>query len=147
MKGGNFWPSGHIVDNHNYPSPSFRGPDDERYQNYIKVVGEFGGHGLTVPGHLFREEKDDNKQKRGNWGYGKLPKHATELKDLYRSSMETLGQLKRGKGIAAGIYTQTTDVEGEVNGLLTYDRKVAKIDALDLREWNAALVVGEEIEL
>ena len=61
--------------------------------------------------------------------------------------MASLGQLKRNKGIAAGIYTQTTDVESEVNGLLTYDRKVAKTDPLDLKEWNDALVIGDEMEL
>jgi len=44
--------------------------------------------------------------------------------------------------VAAGVYTQTTDVEGEVNGLLTYDRKVAKIDPADLRDWHMPLVAG-----
>jgi beta-galactosidase len=38
----------------------------------------------------------------------------------------------RAQGIAAGVYTQTTDVEGEINGLMTYDRKVIKLDADEL---------------
>lgn len=67
------------------------------------------------------------------------------MKDYYHASMKELGVLKE-KGIAAGIYTQTTDVEGEINGLLTYDRKVTKIDPSELREWHQ-LLVGGAVEL
>jgi len=45
----------------------------------------------------------------------------------------------RGQGIAAGVYTQTTDVEGEINGLMTYDRKVIKIPAKDLADLHRIL--------
>lgn len=80
-----------------------------------KVVGEFGGHGLAVKGHLWKEGN--------NWGYGKLPKHASELRELYKNSMTTLDNLKR-RGIAAGIYTQTTDVVriAELERLFTSQR-------------------------
>ena len=124
--GGNFWPIGDIVDAHQYPHPGF--PFEQgaggRFDDYIKVVGEFGGHGLPVAGHLW----DANRR---NWGYGGLPQNKEEYKDRYVTSLRMLNEL-RGQGIAAGVYTQTTDVEGEINGLMTYDRKVIKIDAAEL---------------
>lgn len=130
--GGNFWPVGHIVDEHSYPHPKFPF-DAARYdRSYIKVVGEFGGHGWPVQGHLW------NNSKR-NWGYGGLPQTIEEYKARYRESIRLLTELK-GKGIAAGVYTQTTDVEDEINGLLTYDRKVVKIPAEELKQIHSALV-------
>jgi beta-galactosidase/beta-glucuronidase len=123
--GGNFWPVGHIVDAHAYPHPAFPF-DRERYdREYIKVMGEFGGHGWPVQGHLW------NNSKR-NWGYGGLPQTIDEYKTRYRESIRLLVELK-AKGIAAGVYTQTTDVEDEINGLLTYDRKIIKIPAAELK--------------
>jgi len=67
------------------------------------------------------------------WAYGDLPKTEAEYKERYATSIRMLNDLRR-QGIAAGVYTQTTDVEGEVNGLLTYDRRVAKIPAAELAE-------------
>ncbi len=122
--GGNFWPIGDVVDEHSYPHPAFPF-DPSRYHDFIKVVGEFGGHGLPVEGHLW-----DNQA--NNWGYGGLPKNAEENKQRYIESIRRLTELKQ-QGIAAGVYTQTTDVEGEINGLMTYDRKVIKIPAEELR--------------
>ena len=97
-----------------------------RFDDYIKVMGEFGGHGYPVQGHLW----DANRR---NWGYGGLPQNKAEYKERYVTSLEMLNEL-RGKGIAGGVYTQTTDVEGEINGLMTYDRKVIKIPAKELAE-------------
>lgn len=111
--GGNFWPIGDIADEHAYPDPAFP-VGNKRFDDYVKVVGEFGGHGWPVKGHLWDAEKD-------NWGYGGLPKSLDEWKERYTKSIHVLRGLKR-QGIAAGVYTQTTDVEGEINGLLTYDR-------------------------
>ena len=126
--GGNFWPAGNVVDAHKYPHPGFPFHFDNsgRFNKYIKVVGEFGGHGFPVAEHLWDED-------RRNWGYGGLPKDLSELKQRYESSLTILGELRR-RGIAAGVYTQTTDVEGEVNGLMTYDRKVAKLPAEQLAD-------------
>jgi hypothetical protein len=117
--GGNFFPIGHIVDEHRYPHPGFPFRQAKRFEAFVKVVGEFGGHGFPVEGHLW-----DSKAR--NWGYGGLPKDKDEWLDRYKTSIRMLADLK-GKGIAAGIYTQTTDVEGEINGLITYDRKVRKL--------------------
>ncbi len=126
--GGNFFPVGHIVDAHHYPHPEFPWGDGEggRFSEFVKVMGEFGGHGFPVENHVW----DTNAR---NWGYGGLPKDKEEWLDRYRTSIERLTDLKK-KGIAAGIYTQTTDVEGEINGLITYDREVQKIAPETLRE-------------
>jgi len=118
--GGNFFPVGHIVDMHNYPSPMF--PQDTRKYDskFVKVVGEFGGHGFVVNGHLWADG--------GHWGYGDVAPTQERLLQRYEQTLKELGRLRR-RGIAAAVYTQTTDVEKEVNGLLTYDRRVEKISA------------------
>lgn len=131
--GGNFWPVGDVVDEHRYPHPGF--PFElnvnGRFDDYIKVMGEFGGHGYPVRGHLW----DANRR---NWGYGGLPQNEAEYKERYVTSLKLLNEL-RGQGIAGGVYTQTTDVEGEINGLMTYDRKVIKIPANELAELHQVL--------
>jgi beta-galactosidase len=129
--GGNFWPVGDIVDFHRYPDPDFPF-DEERYHDYIKVVGEFGGHGYPVEGRLWNPDQK-------NWGYGKqLPKNKAEYEERYRRTLEGLNELRKA-GIAAGVYTQTTDVEIEINGLLTYDRAVEKIPAEELHTMSRVL--------
>jgi hypothetical protein len=75
---------------------------------------------------------------RKNWGYGGLPKDEAEYRERYVTSLDLLIEL-RHRGIAAGVYTQTTDVEGEINGLMTYDRKVIKIPAEELAELHRVL--------
>ncbi len=116
--GGNYWPVGHVADHHSYPHPDFP-VDDTRFDDYVKVVGEFGGHGFVVDKtHLWNSDAR-------NWGYGGLPKDQDELMARYTESYRIMKELK-AKGIAGAVYTQTSDVEGEVNGLLTYDRAVEK---------------------
>jgi hypothetical protein len=129
--GGNFWPVGDVADEHSYPDPGFP-LRQQRFGDYVKVVGEFGGHGLPVEGHLWDADRD-------NWGYGGLPKNEAEYKQRYVRSLDKLKSL-RDQGIAAGVYTQTTDVEGEINGLLTYDRKVIKFPAEELAELHKPLL-------
>lgn len=112
--GGNFRGVGDILDVHSYPNPAFPGTDD--YQ--AAVCGEFGGLGLPVEGHTWLE--------KGNWGYRtfETPEALTEA---YREKLAMLRPMI-GKGLAAAVYTQTSDVEIEVNGLMTYDRDVIKMD-------------------
>ncbi|MDF1658607.1 MAG: sulfatase-like hydrolase/transferase, partial [Verrucomicrobiales bacterium] len=131
--GGNFFEIGHIVDDHAYPHPEFAWEDDEggRFSDFVKVMGEFGGHGFPVEGHLWSNETR-------NWGYGGIPKDKEEWLERYRTSIEMLVDLKK-KGIAGGIYTQTTDVEGEINGLITYDREVQKLKPDELRDLSRLL--------
>jgi beta-galactosidase len=105
--------------------------EDRRLNDYVKVVGEFGGHGLVIKGHQWNPEMR-------NWGYGNLPRTRDEYVARYRASLEALALLRR-RGVAGAVYTQTTDVEGEVNGLMTYDRKVQKMSAAELAEIHALL--------
>ena len=128
--GGNFAPVGDIADMHSYPHPAFPFHMNE-YDDYIKVVGEFGGHGWKVEGHEW-----DPKKK--NFIYGGMPKTIDEYAERYAESIRLLGELKT-QGISGGVYTQTTDVEGEINGLMTYDRKVIKIPAKDLARLHQVL--------
>ncbi|MEN1678826.1 MAG: sugar-binding domain-containing protein [Planctomycetota bacterium] len=138
--GGNFWPVGHIVDAHKYPHPDFPFEQGEggRFDDYIKVVGEFGGHGYPVRGHLWDPA-------RRNWGYGGLPANDAEYAERYKTSIAKLNEL-RLRGIAGGVYTQTTDVEGEINGLMTYDRKVIKLPAEELSELSRVLFQDQPVE-
>ncbi len=132
--GGNFFEAGHIVDEHRYPHPGFPFElnTNGRFDPFIKVMGEFGGHGFPVDGHVW----DPNKR---NWGYGGLPQNKEEWIERYKESIRILAELKK-QGISAGVYTQTTDVEGEINGLITYDRKVPKLPAAEIRKLNAPVM-------
>lgn len=129
--GGNFWPVGHVADHHSYPHPGFP-TGDPRFHDYIKVVGEFGGHGFVV------DKKHVWNSNAKNWGYGGLPKTREELEGRYLESIKRLKDLVT-KGVAGGVYTQTTDIEAEVNGLITYDREVHKLSAKFLAEAHKSL--------
>ena len=125
--GGN-WEQGvgDILDNHHYPYPAFRMWD----KDMINVLGEYGGIGLPLQGHLWQEDR--------NWGYVQY-KNGDEVLAEYTDFAEQLKQLIK-QGCCAAVYTQTTDVEGEVNGLMTYDRKVIKMDEKKLREVNLGII-------
>jgi beta-galactosidase/beta-glucuronidase len=120
--GGNYTLKGQIMDMHNYPDPVMPDPQIWGDQQVI-VLGEYGGLGLPVDGHTW-QEKD-------NWGYQSF-KNETELQERYSRLIQDLKPLIP-KGLSAAIYTQTTDVEVEVNGLMTYDREVIKFDPAFLR--------------
>lgn len=94
------------------------------------VLGEYGGIGLVIPGHIWANTDR-------NWGYTRYnsPKEVT---DQYVEYIDTLLKLVPA-GYTGAVYTQTTDVENEVNGLMTYDRKVIKVDEDRLRKANQAL--------
>ena len=89
-------------------------------------LGEFGGIGCRVDGHLWTTNA---------WGYGDTGKDADRkaFETKYVNLMDHVGGLA-AKGLAGSVYTQTTDVEGEINGLVTYDRKVVKFDPTVLAE-------------
>ena len=103
---------GHMYDVHNYPVSSMILP--EYNGDRISVLGEFGGYGWAIKEHLWNPEMR-------NWGYKNID-GAMALMDNYGRVIHDLKTLV-AQGLSAAIYTQTTDVEGEVNGLLTYDRK------------------------
>ena len=119
---------GDIYDIHTYqPDPLQPSSKPDR----AIVVGEYGGVGWPVADHLW------NPSMR-NWGYQTYQDQAAYLAAL-KKKVEALVPMKQKLGMSAAVYTQTTDVEGEVNGLMTYDRKFIKVDPAVLREWNAPL--------
>lgn len=119
---------GHTKDMHNYPGPGMF----DVMPNRISVLGEFGGLGLAVPGHVWADNK--------GWGY--VSDNTVEASfERYTSLMKRLSRLA-SQGLAASVYTQTTDVEVEINGLLTYDRKVDKYGADNLRKLHAKVYEG-----
>lgn len=109
--------AGHMQDKHDYPGPSM--PEDKK-DNRALVLGEFGGLGLPIENHTW--------QNKNNWGY----RNYTSLEELEKQFLALISKLPDliNKGLSAAIYTQTTDVEVEVNGLMTYDRKVTKLNPL-----------------
>lgn len=121
--GGNFTPSGHIFDLHNYPEPAM--PDPRLFGGkQALVLGEFGGLGLPLENHTW--------QAKDNWGYQSF-KNADELIEKYLQFIDKLVPMI-DKGLAAAVYTQTTDVEVETNGLMSYDREVMKMPVNKLAE-------------
>jgi len=113
---------GDAHDIHSYPGPAMPDLEEKR----AAVLGEFGGLGLPVKGHLWRDDQ--------NWGYRNL-NAVEELTADYERLLIKLEKLK-AMGLAAAVYTQTTDVESEVNGLMTYDREVIKMDPKDVARIN-----------
>lgn len=124
--GGNFYRTGDILDLHNYPGPKMYLYDAER----VTVLGEYGGIGLPLEGHLW---KPDN-----NWGYIKF-KNSKETTAEYVKYARQLKQMAK-TGFSAAVYTQTTDVEGEVNGFMTYDRKVDKMNVPEVNKINKEVI-------
>jgi hypothetical protein len=106
---------GDVHDIHVYPGPGAPPIEDKR----AGVLGEFGGLGLAVKGHLWKE--------KDNWGY-RLARDKSDLTRKYERLLRGVYDLERTKGLSAAVYTQLTDVETEVNGLMTYDRAVIKVD-------------------
>jgi hypothetical protein len=114
--GGNFYEAGHILDLHNYPGPVMARPEIFGSRQAL-VLGEFGGLGLPLENHTWLD--------KNNWGYRTF-RDADTLFTTYSGYLERVVQFI-DRGLSAAIYTQTTDVEIETNGLLTYDRKIVKM--------------------
>ena len=124
--GGNLRLCGDILDIHNYPAPAMPFHSSE----FVVVLGEYGGIGYPIKDHLWWNKR--------NWGYiqfnntdevtAEYVKYATQLKKFIP------------QGMSAAIYTQTTDVEGEVNGFVTYDRKVVKMDKSKVNAINTEII-------
>ena len=129
--GGNFVEGlGDILDNHHYPNPAMYlwNPD------LVNVLGEYGGIGLPLEGHLWQADR--------NWGYVQYKNGEEVLAEYEKFADELIGLIK--DGCAAAVYTQTTDVEIEVNGLMTYDRKVVKMDQSKLRDVNRRIISAQK---
>lgn len=123
VDGGN----GDVADFHIYVGPGSPTPTDTR----VAYLGEYGGLGLKLPDHQWDPAQGQ--------AYEMEPDAAT----LTRRYVELAGKVKdliADPGLSAAIYTQTTDVENEVNGLMTYDRKVVKPDPAQVRTANQAIL-------
>lgn len=112
--------TGHVVDIHHYPDPV--APEAEKQR--AAVLGEFGGLDLPVQGHTWEQK---------NWGYEKMG-DSTALLRKYEEFYAMVRQMVVENGMSASVYTQTTDVETETNGLMTYDRKVDKMGYANVRK-------------
>ncbi|MGI9604116.1 MAG: glycoside hydrolase family 2 protein [Acidimicrobiales bacterium] len=118
--------SGHMRDHHVYRKEAdFPALDEHR----ATVYGEFGGLGLEVDGHVSHP---------GGWGYARLDSPES-LAAAYEELVDVVAGLV-DRGLAGAIYTQTTDVESEHNGLMTYDRAVIKIAPDRLAEMNRRIL-------
>lgn len=126
--GGNFIAEAEMIDLHNYPAPAMPAASLFGAKQAL-VLGEFGGLGLPLDGHTWQD--------KNNWGYQNF-KSQDELYQRYSSFIDKIPALIK-KGLSAAVYTQTTDVEVEVNGLMTYDRKVIKIPSDKLRDLHKKL--------
>jgi hypothetical protein len=113
---------GDLIDVHSYPGPESPTPEADR----AAVLGEFGGLGLGLTNHTWSEQF---------WGYQPMP-DANVLTERYGKLLDRVHILNDSFGLSAAIYTQTTDVETECNGLLTYDRAVAKLNLAALQTAN-----------
>ena len=120
--GGNHYHVGDMLDLHHYPQPEMFLYDGQR----ATVLGEYGGIGWANKEHLWEPDR--------NWGYVQF-NSSNEVTNEYIKYAERLKQMIR-QGFSAAVYTQTTDVEVEVNGLMTYDRAVVKIDEDRVRKVN-----------
>ena len=122
--GGNHRICGHFIDLHSYPNPKYF----LKYKNLINIFGEYGGIGLKIKNHTWNAN---------NWGYLFL----SNKKELTNKYIEYINELIKlvPKGISAAIYTQSTDVEEELNGLITYDRYETKVFAI-IKEYNKKLI-------
>lgn len=123
--GGNHYTVGDILDTHHYPYPKLTLIDSRR----ATVLGEYGGIGYVVKDHLWVPDR--------NWGYIRL-NSTKEVTDQYEDYANRLMILIKA-AFAGAVYTQTTDVEIEVNGLMTYDREVVKVEEDRIRKINSAI--------
>ena len=118
--------NGDIKDIHPYPAPSYTTSATQ-----ATACGEYGGVKFAVNDHLWN----------GNgWGYASVA-DATEYDDTYTEYANKLAIYKNTKGLSAAVYTQLTDVEIEVNGLMTYDRLI-KSDINRIRKANRIIIEG-----
>jgi len=120
--------AGDIVDSHYYPAPKMRLVDSSK----VNVLGEYGGIGYPVQGHTWaRNEK--------SWGYIKFAS-TEDVTDCYVNYAEQLRHIIQNDRCAAAVYTQTTDVELEVNGFYTYDREILKMNLERVRQINKKVI-------
>ncbi|MFE6615093.1 glycoside hydrolase family 2 protein [Amycolatopsis sp. NPDC057786] len=118
--------AGDVYDDHTYVGPGKPSVKDDR----VIVDGEYGGLGLVLDDHRWPGEPQAYE----------MTLTSAQLTKRYAEVSEHLEKVVAGTGLSGAIYTQTTDVENEVNGLLTYDRRVVKADAATVAARNRAVI-------
>jgi len=116
---------GDVRDIHAYPGPAAPPADEDR----AIVLGEYGGRGLPVNGHTWLGTDELGV-------YPNPAETAEELESIYADQLDELQLLRAEPGLSAAVYTQITDVEIEVNGLMTYDRDVLKMNTNRVAQMN-----------
>ncbi len=124
---------GDLSDAHSYPFPEAPPEDASR----AVVIGEFGGLGLSLPDHQWSTNF---------WSYQMLPDEKA-VAGWYYHLLEEIREQRESRGLSAAIYTQTTDVETECNGLQTYDRRVVKIPPEALAAMNCGKIYAEPMHV
>ena len=114
-----------MTDVHSYPNPMM----PIKQENKAQVVGEFGGIGVSIFNHEWSPIT--------GWGYIEVT--PAQLEGKYHIMVDDLKLLQK-QGLSGSIYTQPYDVEGEENGLMTYDREIVKIPLAEIRKINSLLV-------
>jgi hypothetical protein len=123
----NAWVSADMTDVHSYPDP-MNAPAQE---GKARILGEFGGIGVFIADHQWNP--------MNAWGYIQVT--PSSLKGKYTIMNQHLKLLEK-EGLSGSIYTQPFDVEGEQNGLMTYDREIVKIPFEELRKIHSQLVTN-----
>ena len=128
-----------VVDVHAYRGPGMPSVNERR----VSFLGEFGGLGHRVEGHYWGDSEQGRAvgAKKGAYAYGGMKDTSTRegLEKTYLGLIEKLGDFA-ARGLSGSVYTQTTDIEHEINGLMTYDRKVLKYDPAVLRAAHEAVI-------
>jgi beta-galactosidase/beta-glucuronidase len=122
--GGGFFNVGDMLDIHSYPSPDY-----PKSETQAMACGEYGGIGYEIKNHVYKN----------GWGY-QMVDNQKSYDSLYVQFANDLTAYKTSKGLSAAVYTQLTDVETELNGLMTYDRAVIKGDLSKIAEANRELI-------
>ena len=115
---------GDVYDIHSYPAPDY--PSSTTQAN---ALGEYGGIGYIIKNHVYPD----------GWGY-KMAKDQQAYDDIYDDYAKDLIVYKTSNGLNAAVYTQLTDVEAELNGLMTYDREVIKSSLPKIQQSNADII-------
>ncbi|MCX6255493.1 MAG: beta-galactosidase [Bacteroidia bacterium] len=118
--------TGSVNDIHHYPDPVVPPAEEKR----AIVLGEFGGLGLPVQNHTWEQK---------NWGYRNM-EDTLQLLSRYKSYYDQVHRFVKENGLSATVYTQTTDVETETNGLMTYDRKINKMGVENVFKANSDII-------
>jgi hypothetical protein len=121
---------GDMIDHHAYLGPATSTPAGDR----VAVDGEHGGFGLKVQDHMWFGD---------GFAYEMTPDKATLTRRYVENQRDVL-KSANSCGISGSVYTQITDVEGELNGFFTYDRQIPKMDFAQVRAVNQAIIRGAD---